>query len=394
MAPKTTTESSSIPFYRDERVLQVLGQVVVIGLVIGLGYFLIRNLIDGLSTQGIRLGFDFMRITAGFDIGESLIEYSRSSNVAQALFVGLLNTLLVSILGIIFSTILGIIIGVARLSNNWLVSRLASIFIEFMRNIPLLVLLFFLATAVFFNLPSTTAPVQLFDLFFFTNRGVFIPWVTPTASFAQYLVVVLIALALAILVGYLLYRRGKQTGRMPLYWLWATLAFLVVLAIGWFFFDPQPLTPTRPVLQGRNYVGGQAFTPEFMALLLGLVIYTAAFIAEIVRAGIQSVGKGQREAATALGLGGFQTLRLVIFPQAMRVIVPPLTSQYLNLTKNSSLAVAVGYPDLFAVGRTVINQSGRAVEVTAITMVIYLSFSLITAAFMNWYNKRIQLVER
>lgn len=393
MSPRTT-EQSSVPFWRDERVLQVLGQIVVIGLVLGLAYFLISNLIAGLQTQGIRLGFDFLRLTAGFDIGESLIDYSRGSNVTRALVVGLLNTLLVSILGIIFSTILGVIIGVARLSNNWLVSRLAGVFIEFMRNIPLLVLLFFLATAVFFNLPSTTEPFAILGYFFLTNRGVFIPWFTPTVSFAPYLVIVLVALALAILLGYLLYRQGQRTGRMPLFLLWSTLAFFVVSIIGLFLFDPMPLTPTYPVLQGRNYVGGRAFTPEFMALLLGLTIYTAAFIAEIVRAGIQSVSKGQREAATALGLGGFQTLRLVIFPQAMRVIVPPLTSQYLNLTKNSSLAVAVGYPDLFAIGRTVINQSGRAVEVIAITMLIYLSFSLITAAFMNWYNSRIQLVER
>ena len=393
MAPRTS-EHSSVPFWRDERVLQVLGQVVVIGLVLGLGFFLINNLIAGLQTQGIRLGFDFLRLTAGFDIGESLIDYSRGSSVIRSLFVGLLNTLLVSILGIILSTILGVIVGVARLSNNWLVSKLAGIFIEFLRNIPLLVLLFFLATAVFFNLPSTTEPLSILDKFYFTNRGVFIPWFTPTASFAPYLVVVLIALAVAIILGYLLYRRGQRTGRMPLFVVWSLLAFFLVLGAGLFFFDPQPLTPTYPVLQGRNYVGGRAFTPEFMALLLGLTIYTAAFIAEIVRAGIQSVGKGQREASTALGLGTFQTLRLVIFPQAMRVIVPPLTSQYLNLIKNSSLAVAVGYPDLFAIGRTVINQSGRAVEVIAITMLIYLSFSLITAAFMNWYNSRIRLVER
>ncbi|MCP4165357.1 MAG: ABC transporter permease subunit [Chloroflexi bacterium] len=393
MAPNTT-EHSSVPFWRDERVLQVLGQVVVVGIVIGLAYALISNLISGLQSQGLSIGFNFLRLTAGFDIGESLIDYSRSSNVIRALVVGLLNTLLVAILGIIFATILGVIVGVARLSNNWLINKLAGIYIEFLRNIPLLVLLFFLARAVFFNLPSTTEPISILQSFFLTNRGVFIPWFTPTASFAQYLVIVLIALAAAVLVGYILYRRGKRTGRTPLIILWSPLTFFVICIVGWFFFNPRPTTPSLPVLQERNYVGGKALTPEFMALLMGLSVYTSAFIAEIVRAGIQSVSKGQREAATALGLSGFQVLRLVIFPQAMRVIVPPLTSQYLNLTKNSSLAVAVGYPDLVAIGRTVINQTGRAIEVIGITMLVYLSISLLTALFMNWYNKRISLVER
>ena len=201
-------------------------------------------------------------------------------------------------------------------------------------------------------------------------------------------------LVIAGVVAYLLTQQGKRTGRMPLVWVWAFVAFLVVAAISWFIVPGAPLVLSVPVLGTRNFTGGQSLSPEFMALFTGLVIYTAAFIAEVVRAGIQAVSKGQREAATALGLSGFQTLRLVIFPQAMRVIIPPLTSQYLNLTKNSSLAVAVGYPDLFSVGNTILNQTGRAVEVVLIAMLVYLSFSLLTALLMNFYNTRTRLVER
>jgi len=393
-----TSEQQAVPFWRDERYLQVIVQVILVGAVVGLLYYLIHNLVTGLDASGQPLTLSFLGQTSQFDIGEKLIEYSRASSYARAFLVGLLNTIKVSFLGIILATILGIIIGVARLSNNWLISRLATIYVEFLRNIPLLLLLIFLAVGVFFKLPKVQRAVSLGKIAFLTNRGVFVAWGEPTASWPFYIWALIIALFVALVVAVVLIRHGRETGRMPLYWLWSILAFLAVAAVGWIVITlatPQPpLTLSLPELTGRNFTGGTSWSPEFMALLLGLVIYTAAYIAEVVRAGIQSVSKGQREAAGALGLSGFQTMRLVIFPQAMRVIVPPLTSQYLNLTKNSSLAIAVGYPDLFAVGGTIINQSGRAIEAISLIMLVYLTFSLLTSLFMNWYNQRIRLVER
>jgi len=391
---KTSSEQRAIPFWRDERYLQVLAQVMVFAVIFGMIFYLARNLVTALRAQNIPIGFDFLRLTAGFDIGESSIPYSRNSPYTQALMVGLLNTLRVALLGIIFATILGTIVGVARLSKNWLVSTLAGIFIEFLRNIPLLVLLIFLASAVFLKLPRITDAMTFPGPVYLTNRGIFVPWPEPADGWGLYQWALGVGLLAAIIVAWVLRRQGLRTGRMPLILLWAPLTFVVVALLGWVLLPGRPFTLSIPMLTGRNFTGGNDLTPEFMAILLGLVVYTAAFIAEVVRAGILAVSKGQREAATALGLSGFQTLRLVILPQAQRVIIPPLTSQYLNLTKNSSLAVAVGYPDLFAVGRTIINQSGRAVEIIAIMMIIYLAFSLGTSLFMNWYNKRVRLVER
>lgn len=386
------------PFWRDERVLAILSQVIVVAVVVGGIYYLYNNMATALREQmGIAISFDFLDTTAGFDIGESLIEYDRSSTYARALVVGLLNTLQVAFLGIIFATILGIVLGVMRLSNNWLVSRIALVYVETFRNIPLLVLLIFWAQAVFLKLPRVREALILFDPHFpiyLSNRGMATPWGIPTETWGSFLLFLLMGLVLAVIVAALLVRRGRQTGRMPFVTVWFLVTWIAVAIIGWFIVG-QPLQLSRPALEGLNTQGGRVFSQQFMALLSGLVIYTAAFIAEIVRAGIQSVSKGQREAATALGLGGFQTLRLIIFPQALRVMVPPLTSQYLNLTKNSSLAIAIGYPDLFAVaGNTILNQTGRAIEVFILIMAIYLSFSLLTSLIMNFYNRRIRLVER
>jgi general L-amino acid transport system permease protein len=386
------------PFWRDERVLAILSQVIVVAVVVGGIYYLYNNMTTALREQmGIAISFDFLDTTAGFDIGESLIEYDRSSTYARALVVGLLNTLQVAFLGIIFATILGIILGVMRLSTNWLVSRIALVYVETFRNIPLLVLLIFWAQAVFLKLPRVREALILFNPYFpiyVSNRGIATPWGIPTETWGAFLLFLLLGLVLAVIVAALLVRRGQQTGRMPFVTVWFLVTWIAVAIIGWFIVG-RPLQLSRPALEGLNTQGGRVFSQQFMALLSGLVIYTAAFIAEIVRAGVQSVSKGQREAATALGLGGFQTLRLIIFPQALRVMVPPLTSQYLNLTKNSSLAIAIGYPDLFAVaGNTILNQTGRAIEVFILIMAIYLSFSLFTSLIMNFYNRRIRLVER
>lgn len=382
------------PFYRDERVLGVLSQIVVVAVAVGLLSYFYSNMVSALRTQlGVAIDYGFLRSTAGFDIGESLIEYSRAETYLRALVVGLLNTFQVAVLGIIFATILGVIIGVMRLSTNFLVNRIAAVYIDIFRNIPLLLLLIFWAQAVFFKLPRVAEAIILPGPTFLSNRGIAIPWGLPTESWPTYRIVLVAGVVLAYVVARLLKEQGKRTGRMPLLTLWFLVTFVVVAIIGWFAL-PQPLTLTTPELVGFNTQGGRVFSQQFMALLSGLIIYTAAFIAETVRAGIQSVSKGQREAATALGLTAFQTLRLIIFPQALRVIIPPLTSQYLNLTKNSSLAIAVGYPDLFAVGSTTLNQTGRAIEVFSLIMGVYLFFSLSTSFFMNIYNQRIKLVER
>ncbi len=385
----------SPPFYRDERVLSVLSQVLVIGLVLGLGLFLYTNMIRGLSEKHtVAISFAFLRQTAGFDIGESLISYSRQDTYARAFVVGLLNTFQVALLGILFATALGIFIGVMRLSPNFLINRIAAIYIDIFRNIPLLVLLIFWAQAVFLKLPRVAEALILPGPIFLSNRGVALPWGIPTDSWGTYLAVLGAGVVLGTGVALGLREQGKRSGRMPLLPLWFLLTLAAVGLVGWLLI-PQPLTLEQPFLDGFNTKGGMVLSQQFMALVSGLVIYTAAFIAEIVRAGIQSVSKGQREAATAMGLSPTQTLRLVIFPQALRVMIPPMTSQYLNLTKNSSLAIAIGYPDLFAVaGNTILNQTGREIEVFALLMSIYLSLSLLTSLLMNLYNRHIRLVER
>ncbi len=390
-----SSQQQTTPFWRDERVIQRLSQAIVFVLVLSILYALYANMTKELDALGIPLSLEFLNYISSFDIGESLIEYSRESTYLQAYIVGVLNTIQVAILGIIFATVLGIIVGISRLSTNWLVRNLAIVYIEILRNIPLLVLLIFWYQGLFLKFPNVREAIT-FGPVFFSNRGVTLPWGNPTETYATYVGILGGGLVAAIIVAIILTQQGKRTGRMPLVTLWAFLTFLAVAVIGWFVLPQPPLTPNIPSLPevGFNIEGGRTFSSEFMALLSGLVIYTSAFIGEVVRAGIQSVSKGQIEAARALGLSAFQSLRLVVFPQAMRVIVPPLTSQYLNLTKNSSLAIAIGYPDIVHVYGTIINQSGRAVEMTAIMMATYLTFSLLTSAFMNWYNKRIKLVER
>ncbi len=387
-----STTRQGVPFWRDERVLQFLSQVIFLVLVGASAYYLYHNMMTALAQRGLLPSFHWLKLTAGFDIGEHLIPYSRASTYGRAFLVGVLNTLLVSFLGIIFATILGIIVGVSRLSGNWLLSRLATIYVEALRNIPLLVLLVFWYTGIFIKLPRPKDAIVLPGPIYLSNRGVAIPWGVPTETFHTYLWVLLFALVVSAIVAWRLILIGKRTGRPPLVTLWTTLTFLGIAIIGGLIL--HPFSWSIPVLKRFGTEGGRNLTPEFSALLSGLVIYTSAYIGEVVRSGIQSVPKGQYEAARALGLNGFQTLRLVIFPQALRVIVPPLTSQYLNLTKNSSLAVYIGYPDLYSVAGTIHNQTGRAVEVTLLMMGVYLFFSLSTSLFMNWYNRKIRFVER
>jgi general L-amino acid transport system permease protein len=384
----------TIPFWRDERILNVLGQVAFIFAVLFFGAVIYNNMQAGLTKQGVTLSFAFLKGISGFDISETLIPYSRSSTYGEAFLVGLLNTLLVSVVGIFFSTIFGVILGVARLSTNFIFNRLAAFYLEFMRNLSLLVFLIFWYLGVFLRLPKVKEALILPGDILLSNRGIGVPWGIPTASFPTFRLILLVGLVLALVVFFTLQAYSRRTGRAPLTLLWSLLTLLLVALLGWLILPQKPLTLDLPYVKGLNLSGGKILTPEFMALTSGLVLYTAAFIGEVVRAGILSVSKGQIEASRALGLSAFQTLRLVIFPQAMRVIVPPLTSHYLNIAKNSSLAVSIGYPDVFYVTSTILNQSGRSVESITLVMGVYLALSLLTSAFMNWYNQKIKLVER
>ncbi len=391
---QSSSQAASIPIWRDERYLKLIAQIVFAVVVVLTANYLYQNMVNGLRQQGTTLGFTFLGGIAGFDISETLNDFSRTSAYWQAFLAGLYNTLLVSIVGIVLSTILGIILGVARLSINPLVRWLSAAYLEIMRNLSLLVFLIFWYLGVFLKLPRVREAVEWPGQVYLTNRGIVMPWGLPTETMPMYRTILIIGLCLALALGLVLFLRGRQTGKPPLTLLWSTLALILVAVIGWFVVPAAPLSLDLPVIQGLNITGGKTFTPEFMALVSGLVLYTAAFIGEVVRSGIQAVSRGQVEAARAIGLNPFQTLRLVVFPQALQVIIPPLTSQYLNLTKNSSLAIAVGYPDLFYVSNTIMNQSGRAVEMISLVMLTYLTFSLITSVFMNWYNARILLVER
>ncbi len=383
----------AIPFWRDERILKWLWQAGFVLLVVGGFAFLINNMLVGLQKQGMTLGISFMSGIASFDIGEMLIPYDRSASYWRAFQVGLLNTLFVSVVGIFFSTILGIVLGVARLSSNWLVNRLSAFYLELFRNLSLLVFLIFWYLGVFLKLPRVKEAVVLWDSFYFTNRGIGMPWGLPTSTWDAYRWILGLGLLAAWGLGYFLRKRNPLTSGLALF-LWGLLAFLAVAVAGWFLLPVAPLAWDLPIVKGLNLNGGKILSPEFMALTSGLVLYTAAFSGETVRAGILSVSKGQFEAARALGFNDWMTLRLIVFPQALRVIIPPLTSQYLNLTKNSSLAIAIGFADVFYVSNTIINQSGRAVEVIVMVMLTYLSLSLLTSAFMNWYNQKTRLVER
>jgi general L-amino acid transport system permease protein len=381
-------------FFNDPVIRGVLYQIIVGVLVIAFLVWIITNTAANLAAQNKTTGFDFLWKTAGFDISFSLFSWDRTSFYWEAFLVGLTNTLLVAVIGIVFATILGFTLGIARLSSNWIISRLATVYIETIRNIPLLLQLFFWYFAVLKAMPAVRDSLTLpFDTFI-NQRGLFVPKPLPDEQFIWVVVAFLLAIVLSFVLARWAKLRLEATGqRFPVFL--TSLAMIFGLsALVWVVsgasvaFDP-------PVLQRFNFAGGLELPPEFVALAFGLVIYTAAFIAETVRAGILAVSHGQTEAAQSLGLKEGDRLRLVIVPQAMRVIVPPLTSQYLNLTKNSSLGAAIGYPELVNVfAGTALNQTGRAIEIIAMTMAVYLTFSLLTSVIMNWYNARVALVER
>jgi len=382
-----------VPFWLDPKKRAILFQIGTLCMVGLLAYYLVSNVLINLEKQSIATGFGFLNRESSFEIGESLISYSSADSYARALLVGALNTLKVAFAGIIITVILGAVVGIARLSTNWLVSKLAAIFIEVMQDIPVLLQLFFWYAIFYETMPSPRQALNPISGVFLCNRGVI--FAVPAAHPAH--IYIMIAFILGCGLTYILKRWAKRrqdrTGQsFPVFRVSAGMIIGLPL-LTWLAFGAS-MQMDVPKLTGFNFKGGMTVSPEFIALLMGLVLYTSAFVAEVVRAGIQSVSKGQREAAMSIGLRPARVLNLVILPQALRVIVPPLTSQMLNLTKNSSLAVAIGFPDFVSVANTTINQTGQSIEGIALIMLVYLFFSLSTSAFMNWYNKKVALVER
>jgi general L-amino acid transport system permease protein len=374
----------------------VRGFVVQVVLVVGLlafAWWIITNTAANLQRANIASGYGFLEERAGFEIGQSPISYSPDRSYAYALYVGFLNTLMIAGFGIIAATIVGFLVGIGRLSSNWLIRKLSTVYVETFRNIPPLLVIFFWYFGVIAVLP---APRDAIDTGFgvsLSNRGAYMPRFLFEPGAGRIGIAMVIALVVAVALLLWARRRQMQTGQhFPA--VWAGLAILIGLPLLTFIASGAPISLEFPEETRFGLKGGSQVQPEFLALLLALSIYTAAFIAEIVRAGILAVSHGQTEAAYSLGLTRRPTLRLVVIPQALRVIIPPLTSQYLNLTKNSSLAVAVGYADLVAVGGTILNQTGQAVEIVSIWMIVYLTISLVTSLFMNWFNSHVALVER
>jgi general L-amino acid transport system permease protein len=394
MSVMPETGRPKVSLLYDPKIRSIAYQLTLAAVILFLVYSAATNAINNLAKANIASGFGFWNNTAGFDISQTLIEYSTVSTYGRAFWVGLLNTLLVAAVGIVLATILGFIVGVLRLSKNFLISRLAGGYVEIIRNLPLLLQLLFWYNAVLKALPELRDSLVIPGGAFLNNRGLFVPQPIATSGFTAVWISFFIGIIGSIVFRSWAKKRQEATGQQAPVFL-VSLGLIIGLPLVVFFLMGMPLELAFPEKGRFNIRGGVEILPEFVALLFGLVIYTAAFIAEVVRAGIQAVSHGQTEAAYSLGLRAQPTLRLVVIPQAMRVIIPPLTSQYLNLTKNSSLAVAIGYPDLVQVFTgTVLNQTGQAVEVAAITMLVYLTISLVTSGIMNWYNRRIALVER
>jgi len=367
--------------------LLILGVFSVVGLIV-------QNTLQNLESRGITTGFDFLSQRAGFGIVQSLVEYTESSSYGQTFLVGLMNTILVSAMGIIAATIIGFIMGIARLSNNWLISKIASAYVEIFRNIPLLLQIFFWYFAVLRGLPSPRQSFEPLDNMYLNVRGLFMPEPIYGVGFGWVVLTFMAAVAGVFVLARWSKKRQDKTGQsFPVFW--TSIALVIGLPLIVYWLMGSPLTWENPELRGFNFKGGMTIIPELAALWVALSIYTAAFIAEIVRSGIEAISKGQTEAAEALGLSSTKVLRLVVIPQSVRIIIPPLTSQYLNLIKNSSLATAIGYPDLVSVfAGTTLNQTGQAIEVIFMTMLVYLTLSLLVSSFMNWFNNRMALVER
>jgi len=378
----------------DPRVRAWLFQIITVVAVVSLGWYLFDNTQTNLQHRGITSGFGFLERSAGFGIAQHLIDYTEADSYARVFVIGLLNTLLVTVIGVVLATILGFIIGVARLSQNWIISKLATVYVEVFRNIPPLLQILFWYFAVFLTMPGPRNSHNFGDTFFVSSRGLNMPAALAADGFWAFVTSIVVAIVGIVLMTRWANKRFEETG-VPFHKFWVGLAILLVIPTLCALIFGAPLHWEMPELKGFNFVGGWVLIPELLALTLALTVYTAAFIAEIVRSGIKSVSHGQTEAARSLGLRNGPTLRKVIIPQALRVIIPPLTSQYLNLAKNSSLAAGIGYPEMVSLfAGTVLNQTGQAIEVIAITMSVYLAISISISLLMNWYNKRIALIER
>ncbi|MER8412238.1 MULTISPECIES: amino acid ABC transporter permease [unclassified Mesorhizobium] len=386
-------EPSRGSFINDPKIRGIFFQVLVVVLLVAGVWWIAHNVIDNLTRLRIASGFGFLKGRAGFDISESAIAYSSDSTYGRAILVGLINTLIVAIVGIITATIIGFVIGIGRLSQNWLIRKICTVYVEVFRNIPPLLVIFFWYSGVLAVLPAPRDSIGLPFGSFLNQRGFYFP----RAVWGDGSWLIFVALLVGIAMAWFVARRARQrqmaTGQQfPVFW--TSAALIVGLPLLAYALSGFPLSFDYPKQSTFNLTGGFQVRPEFLSLYLALSCYTAAFIAEIVRAGIRGVSAGQTEAAGALGLRSGSILRLVVVPQAMRIVIPPLTSQYLNLTKNSSLAIAIGYPDLTATAGTVLNQTGQAVEGVVIMMVIYLAISLLTSLVMNWFNAKMALVER
>jgi general L-amino acid transport system permease protein len=376
------------------RVRSALYQIGLVLALAWLGYQFALNAAANLGARHIASGLGFFQNTAGFGISFSLIPYSETDTYGRAFLVGLLNTLLVAGLGIVLATVLGFMVGIGRLSSNWLVARIAGGYVELIRNLPLLFQILFWYLAVLGTLPEPRQSFSALGAIFINKRGFVVPTLRPDENFVYVWVALALGGLATIALGLWARRMRERSGRMiPV--LWKAIALVVGLPLATFVAAGLPIEVDAPRLVGFNFVSGTRIPSEFVALLIALTTYTASFIAEVVRAGILAIPRGQSEAGLALGLRRGQLLRLILIPQALRIIVPPLTNQYLNLTKNSSLAVGIGYPDLFAVfAGTTLNQTGQAIEIIAITMAVYLSLSVATSMLMNWYNARVRSSER
>ena len=382
-----------LSWWRDGKKRSLLIQLFTFLLLLFLASVLINNTADALKKQGVASGFDFLNQEAAFAIGDSLIDYSAEDSFGKAILVGLLNTLIVALLGNALAILWGTFLGIAQLSSNWILSKLAKMYINALRNVPLLLQLFFWYALVTEMLPPVRNAIELFPYFFLSQRGMAFPFPHSHPVYTAMAIFSILGLTALLSIYWWQKNHQRETGQTFKYF-WCALTLPLMLPLIVWIIGGFPLSFSVPQLQGFNFQGGKVLSPEFFALLTGLVSYTSAFIAEIVRSGIESIPKGQWEAARSLGLRPALVLRLVILPQALRVIIPPLTSQMLNLTKNSSLAVAIGYPDLVNVTNTTANQTGQAVECIAIIMAIYLTFSLMTSAFMNWYNQITRLAAK
>lgn len=402
MAPDTSssptpdlknTPAAPIPFWRNEKVVKALVQIVFSIFIAALLIYFYNNAVQGLRQTGLTPSFRFLTSEAGFSISEG-IAYQPSDSYGRALVVGIVNTIRATLVGIFFATVIGLAVGVSRLSSNWLLRNLAGVYIEVFRNAPLLLQLLFWYSAVFLKLPPVRQSVEVFGHIFLNQRGLYVPRPMATESTAMWLVALAISLVVAVIVYMHRHRQLIRQDRPGFPILRAAPVFFSIAAISWFLLPEAPFTLETPVLERFNFSGGAHLSPEFSALLLGLSVYTGSFIAEVVRGGIQAVDKGQREAASALGLRPGAVMYLVVLPQALRIIIPPITSQYLNLAKNSSLAIAIGFPELFNIGTTAMNQTGQTLPLFVLIMGSYLILSLVTSAFMNWYNRRMRLIER